>query len=260
MASTSCFLHQSTARLAASARPAPAVGRTQLLVCKAQKNDEAASDATAVVTSRRAALSLLAGAAAVALKVSPAAAAYGEAANVFGKAKKNTDFKTYSGEGFKLLIPAKWNPSKEREFPGQVLRYEDNFDATSNLSVVINPTTKKTITEYGSPEQFLSEVGFLLGQQSYGGKTDSEGGFESDAVATANVLESSAPVVDGKQYYSITVLTRTADGDEGGKHQLITATVADGKLYVCKAQAGDKRWFKGAKKFVENAAGSFSVA
>ena len=76
MASTSCFLHQSTARLAASARPAPAVGRTQLLVCKAQKNDEAAPDA--VVTSRRAALSLLAGAAAVAVKVSPAAAAYGE--------------------------------------------------------------------------------------------------------------------------------------------------------------------------------------
>ncbi|VAH46145.1 unnamed protein product [Triticum turgidum subsp. durum] len=233
MASTSCFLHQSTARLAASARPAPAVGRTQLFVCKAQKNDEAAPDA-AVVTSRRAALSLLAGAAAVAVKVSPAAAAYGEAANVFGKAKKNTDFVAYSGEGFKLMIPAKWNPSKEREFPGQVLRYEDNFDATSNLSVIINPTTKKTITDYG--------------------------GFESDAVATANVLESSAPVVDGKQYYSITVLTRTADGDEGGKHQLITATVADGKLYVCKAQAGDKRWFKGAKKFVENAAGSFSVA
>ncbi|VAH46154.1 unnamed protein product [Triticum turgidum subsp. durum] len=252
MASTSCFLHQSTARLAASARPAPAVGRTQLFVCKAQKNDEAAPDA-AVVTSRRAALSLLAGAAAVAVKVSPAAAAYGEAANVFGKAKKNTDFVAYSGEGFKLMIPAKWNPSKEREFPGQVLRYEDNFDATSNLSVIINPTTKKTITDYGSPEEFLS-------QQSYGGKTDSEGGFESDAVATANVLESSAPVVDGKQYYSITVLTRTADGDEGGKHQLITATVADGKLYVCKAQAGDKRWFKGAKKFVENAAGSFSVA
>jgi photosystem II oxygen-evolving enhancer protein 2 len=56
------------------------------------------------------------------------------------------------------------------------------------------------------------------------------------------------------------VLTRTADGDEGGKHQLITATVKDGKLYICKAQAGDKRWFKGARKFVESTASSFSVA
>jgi photosystem II oxygen-evolving enhancer protein 2 len=56
------------------------------------------------------------------------------------------------------------------------------------------------------------------------------------------------------------VLTRTADGDEGGKHQIIRATVKDGKLYICKAQAGDKRWFKGARRFVENTANSFSVA
>lgn len=79
-------------------------------------------------------------------------------------------------------------------------------------------------------------------------------------MATANILESSTPVIDGKQYYSLTVLTRTADGDEGGKHQLIAATVKDGKLYICKAQAGDKRWFKGARRFVESTASSFSVA
>ena len=64
----------------------------------------------------------------------------------------------YNGDGFKLSVPAKWNPSKEREFPGQVLRYEDNFDATSNLSVMVNPTDKKSITDYGSPEEFLSNV------------------------------------------------------------------------------------------------------
>jgi photosystem II oxygen-evolving enhancer protein 2 len=104
------------------------------------------------------------------------------------------------------------------------------------------------------------QVDYVLGKSAYGGKTDSEGGFDSGEVATANILESAAPVVDGKQYYSVTVLTRTADGDEGGKHQLITATVADGKLYICKAQAGDKRWFKGARKGVEKAASSFSVA
>ncbi|NP_001310827.1 Oxygen-evolving enhancer protein 2, chloroplastic [Zea mays] len=258
MASTSCFLHQSTARVAApSPRLAAPPRSAQLFVCKAQKQQAAAAESD---VSRRAALALLAGVAAVGAKASPAAAAYGEAANVFGKTKKNTDFISYVGDGFKLLIPSKWNPSKEREFPGQVLRYEDNFDANSNVSVIIQPTSKKAITEYGSPEEFLSQVDYLLGKQAYGGKTDSEGGFETDAVATANVLESSTPVVDGKQYYSITVLTRTADGDEGGKHQLITATVSDGKLYICKAQAGDKRWFKGARKGVEKAAASFSVA
>lgn len=80
------------------------------------------------------------------------------AANVFGKPKENTDFLPYNGNGFKLSIPSKWNPSKEVEFPGQVLRYEDNFDTISNVSVMINPTDKKTITDYGSPEDFLSQV------------------------------------------------------------------------------------------------------
>nr|CAB3470939.1 unnamed protein product [Digitaria exilis] len=224
MASTSCFLYQSTARLGAAASARPQVPRAQF-VCKAHKQDAAA-------------------------------AAEGDAAAV----KKNTDFISYNGDGFKLLIPSKWNPSKEREFPGQVLRYEDNFDANSNVSVIVQPTTKKSITDFGTPEEFLSQVTYLLGKQAYSGKTDSEGGFETDAVATANILESSEPVVDGKKYYSVSVLTRTADGDEGGKHQLITATVSDGKLYICKAQAGDKRWFKGARKGVEKAASSFSVA
>ena len=87
-----------------------------------------------------------------------------------------------------------------------------------------------------------------------------QGGFDPDVVATANILETSTPVIGGKPYYFLSVLTRTADGTEGGRHQLISATVSDGKLYICKAQAGDKRWFKGARKFVESAANSFSLA
>lgn len=80
------------------------------------------------------------------------------AANVFGKPKSNTDFLPYNGDGFKLSIPAKWNPSKEVEFPGQVLRYEDNFDSNSNIGVMITSTDKKSITDFGSPEEFLSKV------------------------------------------------------------------------------------------------------
>ncbi len=262
MASTSCFLHHHA--LTTPARSTPSSQRqvanlkpTQL-VCRAQK--QAVQEEDNGVVSRRLALTVLIGAAALGSKVAPADAAYGESANIFGKAKTNTDFLPYNGDGFKLSIPAKWNPSKEREFPGQVLRYEDNFDATSNLSVMVIPTDKKSITDYGSPEEFLSKVDFLLGKQSSLFATSSEGGFDTNTVATANILETSTPVIDGKQYYFLSVLTRTADGDEGGKHQLITATVKDGKLYICKAQAGDKRWFKGARKFVESAASSFSVA
>ncbi|KAE8678411.1 Oxygen-evolving enhancer protein 2 [Hibiscus syriacus] len=231
----------------------------QQLVCRAQKQDAGQDDDGSIV-SRRLALTVLIGAAAVGSKVSPADAAYGEAANVFGKPKTNTDFTSYNGDGFKLSIPSKWNPSKEVEYPGQVLRYEDNFDTTSNVAVMITSTDKKSITDYGSPEDFLATVDYLLGKQAYFGKTDAEGGFDSGAVATANILESSTQTVGGKPYHFLSVLTRTADGDEGGKHQLITATVNNGKLYICKAQAGDKRWFKGARKFVESAASSFSVA
>ncbi|CAN0914037.1 Oxygen-evolving enhancer protein 2-1, chloroplastic [Linum grandiflorum] len=238
MASTACFLHH--AALTTSTRTAqrlqspsssssPAAAR---LVCRAQKQQSSAEDHDTGA-------------------LSP---------NIFGKPKTNTEFQEYSGAGFKLSIPSKWNPSKEVEYPGQVMRYEDNFDANSYLAVMVNPTDKKSIADYGSPEDFLSQVAFLLGKQAYFGKTDSEGGFQSGEVATANILETSAPVVGGKQYYIVSVLTRTADGDEGGKHQLISATVTDGKLYICKAQAGDKRWFKGARKFVESAATSFSVA
>uniref|UniRef100_A0A0F7H1E3 23 kDa subunit of oxygen evolving system of photosystem II n=1 Tax=Geranium maderense TaxID=28964 RepID=A0A0F7H1E3_9ROSI len=261
MASTTatCVLHHA---LSTSARPRhviPTVKPSQV-VCKAQKQPQVVLSEDDGSVSRRLALTALIGAAALASKVSPADAAYGEAANVFGKPKTNTDFLPYSGPGFKLLIPSKWNPSKEVEFPGQVLRYDDNFDVTSNVIVAVTPTDKKSITDYGSPAEFLTKVDYLLGKQAYFGSTDSEGGFETGSVASANVLDTATPVVDGKQYYYISLLTRTADGNEGGKHQIVQATVSDGKLYLCKAQAGDKRWFKGAKKFVESTVTSFSVA
>ncbi|MBA0726100.1 hypothetical protein Golax_001950 [Gossypium laxum] len=176
MASAACFLHHHalttngrSSSLSPSLRQVSNMKPNQQVVCKAQKQEDDGSH-----VSRRLALTVLIGAAAVGSKVSPADAAYGEAANVFGKPKTDTEFMPYNGDGFKLSIPSKWNPSKEVEFPGQVLRYEDNFDTTSNLSVMITPTDKKSITDYGSPEEFLSSVDYLLGKQAYFGKTDSE--------------------------------------------------------------------------------------
>ncbi|KAF7124268.1 hypothetical protein RHSIM_Rhsim12G0013500 [Rhododendron simsii] len=265
MASPACFLHHHAAISTPTRSPSvpqrllPSL-KTSQLICRAQKQAVQEDGAAAATVSRRLALGVLLGAAGVGSKVSPADAAYGESANIFGKPKTNTDFLPYNGNGFKVQIPSKWNPSKEVEYPGQVLRYEDNFDTTTNVAIMVTKTDKKSITDFGSPEEFLSKVDYLLGKQAYSGKTVSEGGFDPNAVATANILETSTPVIGGKPYYYLTVLTRTADGDEGGKHQLITATVSDGKLYICKAQAGDKRWFKGARKFVESTANSFSVA
>lgn len=50
-----------------------------------------------------------------------------------------------------------------------------------------------------------------------------------------------------------------ADGDEGGRHQLVGATVSGGKLWIIKVQIGDKRWFKGAKREATGAFDSFAV-
>ncbi len=35
----------------------------------------------------------------------------------------NAGFVPYSGEGFALLLPSTYNPSKEKEFPGTELRF-----------------------------------------------------------------------------------------------------------------------------------------
>ncbi|CAI5931892.1 unnamed protein product [Closterium sp. NIES-64] len=234
---------------AAVAAPQKAVAaKAGAFTCRAQKSEEE------VVVSRRNAVTLLAGAAAaLTLKAAPAQAAYGEAANVFGKGPGNTDYIPYKGAGFSINLPSKWNPSKEvGEFANIVLRYEDNFDALANVVVIAEPTSKGSISDFGSPEEFLEKV--------FAGETASEGGFEKNAAVTASVLESSSEKVNGKTYYKLNVLTRTADGGEGGRHQLFTAAVSNGTLYICKASSGDKRWFKGAKKFVEGTVGSFAVA
>merc|ERR1711977_646971 len=195
------------------------------------------------------------------LKVDPSKSAYGDAANVFGKITNKSGFVAYAGEGFSLLLPSKWNPSKERDFPNIALRYEDNFDAVNNLLVIKQKTDKSRVEDFGGPEQFLNSFSFLLGQQMYSGQTISEGGFSPNRVSSASLLDlESTTDKKGKTVYRYNILSRTADGDEGGRHQLISATVSGNTLYVLKIQVGDKRWFKGIRKDAEGVFNSFVVA
>jgi hypothetical protein len=191
------------------------------------------------------------------LKDRAAQAAYGEGANVFGSVTNDKGFAAFAGDGFSLLLPAKWYPSKEQDFDNVVLRYEDIFDTINYLAVLKKPGEKLG----GNPEEFLNKYAFLLGQQSYSGSTISEGGFAADQVASASVLDVSDETdKQGRKVYGYNILTRTADGDEGGKHQLIKAVESKGSLYILKIQIGDKRWFKGARKEAEAAFSSFTVA
>ncbi|CAA7037878.1 unnamed protein product [Microthlaspi erraticum] len=163
----------------------------------------------------------------------------------------------YTGEGFKIEIPSKWNPSKEIEYPGQLLRYEDNFDATSNVSVMVTPTDKKSITDYGSPEEFLSQVSALFIQQQQQ-KSNQMGINTADVIMYLVSLCRSIVSLESKLSLAKQPL-RLFPFHELAFSKLLME-MNGGKLYICKAQAGDKRWFKGARKFVENAATSFSVA
>ena len=139
--------------------------------------------------------------------------------------------------------------------------YEDNGDAVNNVVVLTQDGGKNSIEDYGAPEKFLEQIAFLFGRQAFAGETQSEGGFAPNRVAAASLLDVSvATDKKGKKYYRYDVLTRSADGDEGGRHQLISATASGGKLWICKVQIGDKRWIKGASKDATGAINSFTVA
>lgn len=70
-----------------------------------------------------------------------------------------------------MLLPSQWNPSKEREEPGVVLRYEDNGDSLNNVVVVARKADKSSIEGYGSPDEFLNKISPLLGEQVFSGES-----------------------------------------------------------------------------------------
>ena len=142
------------------------------------------------------------------------------------------------------------------------MRYEDNFDAVNNMEVIISKSSKSNITD-SSPQDFLSSISYILGESATSStfESKSEGGFKANAIAAASVLTTDTKKdANGKSYYLYEILTRTADGNEGGRHHLISATVSKGNLYIFRIQAGDKRWFKGANKEALGAWESFTVA
>lgn len=110
--------------------------------------------------------------------VSPSLAKYGDAANVFGKVTNKSGYVPYIGEGFSILIPSRWNPSKEKEFKNVSLRYEDNYDFENNFIIIKEKTDKKSIEEFGSPDSFVKSIGDLFGKTTFKGETQAEGGFK----------------------------------------------------------------------------------
>jgi len=191
------------------------------------------------------------------LKDQAAQAAYGDSANVFGEVTNNLGFFAYSGDGFSMLLPSKWQTSKEIDLKDEIFRYEDNFDQVNYLAVI----KRKGGSLGGSPEEFMKNNAFLLGEQSYTGQSQSEGGFDPDRVSAASILDLESDTdKKGRKVYKVDVLTRTADGNEGGRHQLFKAVESGGDLWILKIQIGDKRWFRGQKSEAKGIFNSFTVS
>lgn len=194
----------------------------------------------------------------------PAAAAYGDAARVFGgKPTNNTGIVAATGDGFFLNLPARWTaPSKERPFKGTVQMWQDNGDLTNSILVLKNPGDKASIKDYGSTDEVLTSLKYLLGDSTaYTGTSRSEGGFQPNKIAAASLLGVEEYKKGETDYYSFDILTRTADGDEGGRHNLIVAAVSPTTkdLTVLHVVVGDKRWFKGSSVGAKEASSSFTV-
>lgn len=192
----------------------------------------------------------------------PAFAAYGDSANVFGKRAAKNQLKDVSGPGWSGQIPGKFNPSRQtEEFPGTTARWEDNFDQVSSVTMIVRPNGKNSITDMGSLDDFRNAVIVnLLGVQAWEGSSISEGGFADGQVSKAALLGQETVTKNGKTYYNYEILTRTADGNEGGRHQIFTCAASNGNLYVMKLQAGDKRWFFGLDKELLESRAGFEVA
>lgn len=191
-----------------------------------------------------------------------AQAAYGDPANVFGKTTNPKGFIPTKRDEYSFLLPSKWLYSSERDFDGITERYQDNFDAVNFAAIIKKDASgKNSIDQLGSPEDFLKSQTYLFGQQAWTGETKSEGGFKPGAVAAVSLLDYGTKTdKKGTKYYEYELLSRTADGDEGGRHKLITAGVKNGQLFVLYIQVGDKRWFKGVDKEALGLRDSFTLA
>jgi hypothetical protein len=215
-------------------------------------------DEPSAISGRRDLMAGLAGMAAAGalLKGEDALAAYGDSANVFGRTTNDKGFFAYAGDGWSCLLPSKWKTSAEKEFPDVVFQYEDNFDQVNKLTVL-----KRKGGLGGSPESYLNDISFLLGRQSFEGSTISEGGFAPDRVSAASVLDINQDKdKKGRKVYNYNILSRTADGNEGGRHQLIKAIEAGGETFILRIVMGDKRWFRGQKNEAFGILNSFTVA
>lgn len=143
-------------------------------------------------------------------------------------------------------IPAQYASTPERDLPGTVAKFTRGYGESVSI-IQLAGKGKKSVGEYGSLDAFVgSQVEKALGEQvvKVTGNTKVGDNFSDSRAFVLGAEEFTD--AEGTLYYRYEILTQTADGDEGGKRNYISAAVSptSGKLYALVFQQSEKKWFK----------------
>jgi len=100
-----------------------------------------------------------------------------------------TGFVAYNGDGFAVLLPSKWNPSREQEFPGTALRYRLaraanglNSGRQGRAKSSVLCTTEDTVYPCGRRDTQIQADGLLAFRQRLLANTARGGGSALAAI------------------------------------------------------------------------------
>jgi len=188
---------------------------------------------------------------------------YGEAGRVFAPSKEtiDTDYQTYSGNGYTIELPMRgFNPVP----PGLLARY-DNVDVMWDDWQSTDYATISVSVVDGSGKDSLQDLQYLFGKDAWKcGDSNScndryleEQGFTSGS-SVGHIMRVDKESKNGVTYNIYDVLTRYADGSQGGRWHMISAASKGGKTYVAHFVAGEKHWTKN-KAIAEKVRSSLNV-
>jgi len=186
----------------------------------------------------------------------------GEAARVFApsKEKKETDFQVYYGSGYTINLPMRgFNPSPPGMlglYPSIDVMWQD-YQTTDIAQVSVQVIDSGNKVELGDMPYLFGKDVWDCSNNQCNERYLEEQGFTTGS-SVGSLMKSESTSVDGVTYKVYDVLTRYADGGEGGRWHLIKAASKDGKTYVMQFLGGEKHWTRN-KSIAESTRDSFKI-
>jgi len=161
-----------------------------------------------------------------------------------------TDYQTYQGDGYSIELPQRgYNPTRPgglAQYPNADVMWEDAQStdvATVSVSVFDGkpvPSAKELVT-LGFMGTDAWDCSIEDNCANATGTFQSEQGFSTPS-GSAHLVATGKQTDNGVEYVTYDVLTRYADGSQGGRHHLFKIASKGGKLYVAQFVGGEKHW------------------